>query len=295
MITPTTIISKRCAIVGTAQSWRDTPWTDQGLRIIGLNDAYALGFPRADEWYELHPLEKMTFRPKAQKIIRAEDIPPGHYVRPEGHLEWLKARAVTMPVWLQATPPADWPANACRLPIEILEAKYGTYWASGPAFELMHLYERGFREFQIYGIHLATDGERINQRHNFEFLIGRLLGPEVQMRVDGQRRIYEGAEVRVVLPVSSPILQHGWKYAYEPKPPKVKGPYDDEWKAVQKEKTALVRALVNWPVGKDKTAALARLARLEVIEMDIQQQTQLRQMSGTIAIEIVGRGHAEPR
>lgn len=287
MIAATTVIPKRCAIVGTAETWRLTPWNDPGLRIVGLNDAYVLGFPRADEWFELHPLDKMMFRPREQKVIRAEDVPPGYYIRPNGHIEWLKAQAATINVWLQKEPPSDWPANASRLPLESLEAKYGTYWASGPAYELMHLYERGYREFQIYGIHLATDHERIQQRHNFEYLIGRLLGPEVTQRVDGERRIYEGRDVRVVLPVKSPILQHDWKYAYEPKPERTKGPYDDEWHAVQKEKKALIKALVNWPSGKDKSVQLERLSRLEVIEFDIQQQTQLKQLCGTIAIEVL--------
>lgn len=278
---------KRAAIVGTAQSWVQTPWDDPGLYIVGINDAYSLGFKRADEWWEMHPLDKMVFRPLKRKMVMANEIPPGHYVRPEGHVEWLKAQAATIPVWLQKDPPEDWPSNARRFPLEEMEAKYGTYWASGPAYELVSLYDRGFREIHIYGIHLATEHEYREQRPNFELLIGRLLGAEVQEERVKDLRYYRGKDCTIVLPVSTPILQHGWKYAYEPKPEKHSaGPYDAEWKSVQKEKAQLVKALVNWPAGKDKSLALERLKRLEIIELDIQQQTMKRQMGGTLVAHV---------
>jgi len=278
----------RCAIVGTAPSWREAPWDDPDLYIVSLNDAYVMGLPRVDEWCELHPLDHLWFRDPRQKMVDPRQVPPGHYIRPHGHVEWLRQTARTLPVWLQSAPPADWPPNAQRLPVEALEAKYGTYWASGPAYMLLHLYERGFREFQIYGIHLSTQEEYIHQRPNFEFLLGRLLGPAVQITVRDGKRIYDGETgVRVVLPASTPILQHGWKYAYEPKPAKPVDPFADEWAAVQQEKRELTRALIAWPTGKDRTAALARLQRLEVIEMDIQQQRARRQGCGTLAAKLV--------
>src|SRR5690349_21053380 len=102
---------KRVCIVGTAPSWKETPWHDPSLEIWGLNDGYMLGYPRANRWYELHPFDKMWFRPKTQKAIKASDIPVGFYVRPEGHDEWLKKQAETIPVFLQKEPPAGWPAN----------------------------------------------------------------------------------------------------------------------------------------------------------------------------------------
>jgi hypothetical protein len=270
----------RVAILGTAPSWRECPFDDPSLRIVSLNDAYALGFPRCDEWYELHPFHEMHFYPKDQPVKEAA-LPKGKYLRPMGHMEWLAKSAATIPVWLQDAPPSEWPANAQRLPIEALEAKYGTYWASGPAYMLMHLYERGFREFHIYGIHLSTDGERIEQRHNFEHLIGRLLGPQVTMSVVDNVRVYSGAGCRVVLPLSSPILQHERRYAYEPKPV---APYRDELKATLKAIDKLVIALVHWPVGQDKTDALERLARLEIVELDCRQQLAKAAMGGTLVI-----------
>lgn len=278
---------QRVAIVGTAQTYTLCPWTDPSLRIVSLNDAYALGLPRVDEWYELHPLTHLVFRPQTQKAIDPRTIPPGHYLRPSGHLDWLKAQAATIPVWLQDAPPADWPANAQRLPIEQLEAKYGDYWASGPAYILMHLYERGFREFQIYGIHLATAHEYREQKPNWEFLLGRLLGPEVTVTVANGLRTYDGATgVRIVLPEACPILQHGWKYGYEAKPLPPANPYAEELRAAREEKQALVAALITWPVGKDKSRQLERLRRLEIIEIDIQQQVAKRNLGGTLTAKL---------
>lgn len=278
--------TNRACIVGTAESWVMTPWSDPSLVITSLNDAYCLGLKRIDEMYEIHPTSHMTFRPAGQKTIDPRTIPPGHYIRPEGHLDWLKQFAKTNPVWMQEAPPADWGPNAQRLPIEELEAQFGTYWASGPAYILMHLYARGFREFQIYGIHLATAAEYRDQRPNFEMLLGRLLGPTVTESVKDGLRIYQGAECKVVLPASCPILSHGWKYAYEPKPVPPRNPYADELKAAQRDIAALMQALVTWPTGKDKSAALERLARLRVIEMDCQQQLAKAQRSGTLVAKL---------
>jgi hypothetical protein len=277
-------MTKRAIIVGTAPSWKKAPWHDLDCTIVGLNDAYALNLPRIDEWYELHPFDAMWFKPSAQKVVHAKDIPKGAYIRPEGHLQWLRQQATAIPVWLQKEPPADWPVNAARLPIEQIEAEFGQYWASGPAYEIAHLYLRGYRSFEIYGIHLSTEAEYRDQRPQLEMLLGRLLGTKVTESRDEARglRIYQGAEVRIVLPVESPILQHGWKYAYERKPTAPHNPYADELARTQKQKNALVKALVHCPVGQDKSPMLAELEDLEVIELDCQQMIQRSHGCGTL-------------
>ena len=145
------------------------PWGDRDLHIAALNDAYMLKFPRWDEWCEYHPFDLMHYHTPGVPVTR-DQVPNGHYVRPKGHLEWLKAQAQHVPVWLQSEPPSDWPANAQRLPIEELEKRYfggaRAYWASGPAYMLLHLHARGYREIHIYGIHLATEAEYRKQRPN---------------------------------------------------------------------------------------------------------------------------------
>jgi hypothetical protein len=279
---------KKAVIVGTAETWRKAPWADPSAHIVGLNDAMSLGFPRIDEWYDLHSFDHMFFRDPRTKIVYADQVPKGFFVRPAGHLETLQRMATTIPVWLQDDPPAGWvPTNAQRFPLADLEAKYGDYWASGPAYELLHLYDRGFRDIHIYGIHLATEHEYRLQRPNFEHLIGRLLGPQVSIAVKDGMRLYVGETgVSIGLPIECPILQHGWKYAFQPKPQMPVDPMDVEWKAIQKEKAKLVQALVNWPKGKDKSRQIERLRRIEIIEMDIQQCRQKRAMGGTLAVSL---------
>src|SRR5688572_17091155 len=102
----------RAAVIGTAPSWNQCPWNDPDLYIVSLNDAYTLGVPRANAWYDTHPIDQMWFRPKDQRVITSGDVPPGAYIRPEGHIEWLRERAKTIPVWLHGDPPADWGPNA---------------------------------------------------------------------------------------------------------------------------------------------------------------------------------------
>lgn len=271
----------RCAIVGTAPTWTRTPFTDPGLRIATLNDAYSLGLPRIDEHYELHPFDRMWFRPKDKTVFRKQEIPEGVYIRPEGHLEWLQRQAATIPVWLKDAPPTDWPANAQRFPVEALEAKYGTYWASGPAYMLMHLYDRGYRDISIYGIHLATAAEYREQRGNLEFLCGRILGAEVRESVAKEIRTYAGRDCTIRLPVEAPILSHGWKYAYDMKPMPVDGPAKQRLVAARQQYSTLAETLVTWPRWKSKRAPLAELGRIRAVIRDAEMQARhLRVQAG---------------
>jgi hypothetical protein len=200
---------KRVCITGTAPSWKMTPWHDRSWEIWSLNDAWMLGPKRWDRWYELHPIDKMWFRPRDQRVINQAAIPKGAYIRPEGHLEWLKEQAKTIPVFLQAAPPADWPANAHRFPIEAVHQAFGDdYWASGPSYMLAQAWLEGYTEIMITGIHLATEAEYREQRPQFEALIGRLLGPKVALEKRDGFRIYTGA-ITLWLPESAPILSHG--------------------------------------------------------------------------------------
>jgi hypothetical protein len=278
--------TKRVCIVGTAESHRQTPWADPGLEIWSLNDAYSLGFPRANRWFELHPLDRMYFRDPRMKVVYADQVPKGFYVRPAGHLDWLKSQAATIPIYLQNDPPDGWPPNAQRFPIEQITAAFGAnYWASGPSYMLALAVLEGYTEIWVTGIHLATAHEYREQRPQWEHLLGRLLGPHVTESKANGFRVYDGA-IRLVLPESCPILHHPWRYAYDDKPVMEPDALDIEWKAIQKEKAKLVQALVNWPKGKDKSRQIERLRRIEIVEMDIQQCRQKRAMGGTLAVSL---------
>jgi hypothetical protein len=279
-------MGKGCVIVGTAPSWAKTPWNDSSLEMWTLNDAWVLGLPRIDRLYELHPLNKMYFRPKDKSRVLETSVPKGHYVRPEGHLEFLKEAAKTIPVFLQDTPPADWPAHAHRFPIEAIHEAFGSdYWASGPAYMLAQAVLEGYTDIWITGIHLSTEHEYREQRPQWEHLIGRVLGMKVTKTEKDGFVYHQGETVRIVMPVEAPILRHDWKYAYEDKPVKPLSAIDLEWKNTQKEKNELVRQLVECRDEVFRTKALARLSRLNIIEADLQQQAQRKAVGAPLVIQ----------
>ena len=216
------VAEKRIAIIGTAQSWRQTPWDDKDLELWSLNDAYRMdGFKRAEVWFDFHPLNKF-FYTASGKPIYAHQVPPGMYCRPEGHHDWLgKFQGTTYlhPGYKEQYPPAaDWP-NAKPFPKAEIEAEFGRYFTSSPAWMLALAAMQGIRDITITGIHLATEGEYIDQRPGFEFLLGRILGPQrLRMTPANGFRIYETEDGRVVLPESSPILSSNFQYAFDPQP-----------------------------------------------------------------------------
>lgn len=279
--------TKRVCITGTAPTWTKTPWNDAGLEIWSLNDAYTLGLRRADRWFDIHPIDQFWYRKINQREIRADQVPPGRYIRPEGHLDWLKNFAKTNPVYLKDEPPPDWPPNARRFPWEEVLSAFGDkYWACGPSYMLALAILEGFTEIWITGIHLATQKEYLEQRPQWENLLGRLLGRNVKEYTRNGFKYFDG-DVRIVMPEECPIMAHGWKYALEPRPEPKPNPYADELRAVHVEKQALVKDLIHWPVGKDKTAAMKRLKWLEIVEIDCQQQLAKAQGSGTLVAKLI--------
>jgi hypothetical protein len=254
--------NKRVAIIGTAPSWRKAPYDDPSIQLWSLNDAYSLGMPRADQWFDLHPIPKMWFRPANKRVFKEGDIPEGVYVRPEGHVEWMKTRAKTIPVWLQQTPPEDWPINAQRFPFErakaFLKARpdQEAYVASSPALILAHAILEGFTEIHIYGIHLATQGEYIKQRPGFEWLLGKA----------------EAMGIQIVLPPECPLLKHSHVYAYEPEPVSPDVPARKRLAGLNQQYSAIVQQIVELPRWKSKADLNARLVRLRAEIRDAQMQ-----------------------
>src|SRR6185369_7381146 len=121
------------AIVGTAPSWRLTPWTDPTVEKWSLNDAFRLpGFVHADRWFDLHPFDHFYFIDPQKKVVSAKDIPAGSYVRPAGYVEWLQA--LQIPLYLQAPPQEGFGPQAQQFPKAAMEAYFGRYFTSTPAW-----------------------------------------------------------------------------------------------------------------------------------------------------------------
>jgi hypothetical protein len=252
-------MARRVAIVGTADSWSQAPFGDPSAEIWSLNDAYRLpGFVRADRWYDFHPLDKYHYVEEVDgkaPVVYAHQIPADKYLRPATHLDWLAKQP--FPKFLhpdfaaQHPDAATWP-NVHPFPRKEIEAHFGRYFTSSPGWMLAHAVMEGVRDIEIYGIHLATEHEYIDQRPNFEFLIGCVLGAGPRtMTEQGGLRVYQSADGRIVLPERSPVLSAGFQYAFEPSPRKQLEPLRWELHKAQVKLTRRMEALKTitpfWP------------------------------------------------
>lgn len=264
---------KRCAIIGTAPSWKQCPWHDMTMEKWGLNDGYLLGVPHADRWYDLHPIHQMSFRPSGQRVVPPQEVPVGAYLRPEGHLEWLRTRPI--PVYIPQARP-DWPTSRTFPKDEIL-AFFAPYWplrvtkanavepgpdyeVSTPAWMLMQAIMEGYTEISVFGIHLATQWEYVEQRPNFEWLLG----------------VAAGRGVKIVLPAAAPICRARYRYAFEPKADIPHQVVQRRIEAVKAEGLALRRkhATLPWYARDTKKDLEARLGVLDVDLLDARGEQQ---------------------
>jgi hypothetical protein len=275
----------RIAIVGTAQTWKLTPWTDPGLKVWSLNDAYRLkGFGRADAWYDLHPMDHFHYVQEGQGQVYAHQVPPGHYVRPKDHVQWLAQQSI--PVWLHPDyltqhPDASTWRHAHAFPRAEIQAEFGMYFTSSPAWMMAHAVMQGHKEIHIYGIHLATEHEYIEQRPNFEFLIGRVLGSSrMTVQVKNGLRYHETQDGLVVLPEASPILSSDFQYAFEPRPRSHLEPLRWEMHKIGVKQARLIQELRKKKRWQSARAIDAELQRLEARHADVQEQMQRIEHAG---------------
>lgn len=278
-------MTERVAIVGTAQSWKRTPWTDTGLHVRSLNDAYRMkGFVRADSWYDFHPLDKFYY-PDTEAIY-AHQVPPGHYVRPVGHLQWMADQV--MPLWLhpeyvtQHPAAANWP-HARAFPKADIEEYFGRYFTSSPGWMIAHALMEGVKELHIYGIHLATEHEYIEQRPNFEYLCGALLGrgKRTITTADGMRR-YETSDGILVLPEAAPVLQSDFQYAFDARPRQALEPLRWEAHKYQVKRERAINQLRVAPWWQLTGGIKKELLRVEAVSADIQDQIARQEHAGRL-------------
>lgn len=194
---------RRILICGTAPTWKDAPWEDPSIECWLLNDMYLLKPPRADRWFDLHPFDKYYFSKPGQKPL-AQQVPAGYFIRPHGHLEWLRAQSI--PVYVQDATLLGSP-SARTFPKADVEKAVGPHFASSPAWMLGLALLEGVTELHVYGIHLATEWEYTRQKPNFAFLLG----------------LAAGRGVKIIVPRTAPLLRESHQYAYQDDPdiPKV--------------------------------------------------------------------------
>ena len=191
---------KKVAIVGTAETWNLAPFADPTWDIWSLNDAYRQqDGRRVSAWFDLHPIHLMHFVSDQQTRVDGFEVPLGHYVRPAGYLQWLATRQ--FPIYLADAHPQI--PTSVRYPKDEALALCGPYFASGPSWMLALAALQGYEEVGIFGIHLSTQQEYIEQRPQFEYQIGYLRGK---------------LGMHIWVPDDCPLLKHEHLYAYEPRP-----------------------------------------------------------------------------
>ena len=279
-------MAKRVCIVGTAQSYALTPWDDPSIEIWSLNNAYECqGFKRADRWFDFHPLDKF-YTVKTGTPVYPHQVPPGFHVRPATHLQWLGEQSIPVylhPDYVTQYPPAATWRHAHPMPVEALRERFGPYWMSGPSWMVAMAIAEGVEELWVTGIHLATEGEYIRQRPNFEMLLGMFLGTEPRtLTVAKGLRTYKAGTKTLVLPVASPILQGPAVYPFEPHPDNYLEPI--KWEAHKvgvksRREWETLKSAPWWAVTK-RRAARENLEHLEALQEDIHEQLARRSHQG---------------
>lgn len=245
---------RRIAIIGTAPTFKDTPWDDPTLEIWALNDMHLLGIPRADRWYDLHPFDKMHFRKKGKKVY-STDVPAGYFVRPEGHLDYL--RSLQIPVYVQDAKQLGSP-SAVTFPKAEIQKAIGPYFASSPAWMVGHALYEGCTELHIYGIHLATEWEYLKQKPNLALLLGMAIG----------------RGIAVVMPKGSPLLRETHEYAYQSDPDLPKVAVQKRLEGLQEQRAVVLRELKAQKWYQRNVNLRSRLSWLDAQIVDTQLALQ---------------------
>lgn len=179
---------RKVAIVGFAESWKQTPFADESMEVWGLNELHKY-IPRWDRWFELHDADTLG--------VTVRDLSEGEQKR---HLEWL-SREHGKPIYMQPQFVGRFP-NAVAYPLDEMIAAFGKYFTSSIGYMLALAISEGFGWIGLYGVDLASDVEYPHQRPNTEYLVG----------------IARGRGIHVEIAPGGAINKSSYLYGYEKEP-----------------------------------------------------------------------------
>lgn len=160
----------KIALVGFAESWKQAPFDDPSVDVMGLNELHKY-LPRWDYWIEIHDGDTLG--------VTARDLSEGEVKR---HLEWLSADHGRKPIFMQPEFCDGRFPNATRFPIEDLqylcpdEAGGRPYFTSSIGMMIAWAIHQAYEWIGLYGIDLASDVEYRFQRANAEYYVGLARG-----------------------------------------------------------------------------------------------------------------------
>ena len=162
---------KKVAIVGTAMTHKDAPYSDPSWEIWGLNDHWN-NMPRATRWFEVNY--------EACKIAKVSHQPD------MTRMDWLKKCPI--PVYMEEKYP-EVPMSV-RFPYEDIfnyicdmDPCGRDYLTNSVSYMIaMAIYE-GFDEISLYGVDMAVGSEYEKQRPSCEFFIGIAKGLGIKIYI----------------------------------------------------------------------------------------------------------------
>jgi hypothetical protein len=211
-MTPTKV-----AIVGTAGSYRNTPWDDPSIAIYGLNDAYMVkgGLPRVGCVVRLPSAESLPARAAerpdgVQPVVFAHDVPFGHYVRPTQHLDWLAAqpfRCGCIRTTRRSSRRRRRGPRRGRFPRPTSKRTSAATSAPRPRGFSRTPCSKGIATSRSTGFISRPNRNTSTSGRTSNFSAGVSSGPTKRtVTVADGKRIYESQDGRLVLPVASPVL-----------------------------------------------------------------------------------------
>lgn len=185
---------RKVAVCGTApSSLEDAPFDDPEWEIWGTSRLWKQ-IPRADAWFELHPLDEIgrgwNCSEKERKEQRAE------------HVEWMGNQDT--PIYLQTEDERvpggiEYPLDEV---LDYMEEEHGDdtgYFTNSISYMLALALYMEVDEVGIWGVDMALDSEYQVQRPSVEYWLGML----------------RGAGIEVTVPASCDLLQTSHLYGYE--------------------------------------------------------------------------------
>lgn len=151
---------RKVAIIGFTPSREQAPYGDKDYEIWGLNALFRVpGVPRADRWFDLHPVDKI----------------------PEDRIKWYAEQPI--PIYLQQLHPAV-PKGMVFPRAEILE-RFGenAYFTNSISWMIALAMMEGMTHIEVYGVDMSTPDEYRTQRPNVEYWLGLAMGAGIEVKV----------------------------------------------------------------------------------------------------------------
>lgn len=192
-------MTKKVAIVGTADTKALAPFNDASFEIWGVNNLYP-HVPRGTRWFEVHEItfDGKQYLRRGSADFRGQNV--GDYLKQLG--EWTAIQKC--PVYMKKH--WDIIPTSIEYPIDVvLENFPNRYFTNTVSYELALAIMEGYEEIHLYGIDMAVDNEYHHQRPSVEYFIGV---------ADGIARA-QGRKVNVYIPPAADLLKTRFLYAFE--------------------------------------------------------------------------------